>query len=104
LGIYLSKKKRGRINYLIWLATSWNIWKHRNNVIFSGITPNASTLLEDIKTFHGCCLVGGMPEILVFLSLIGVMIPWVLFLTPNICSYIVRDWVPLILPYNKLYL
>jgi hypothetical protein len=51
-GNLFKSKKGGRINHLIWLATYWNNWKHRNNVIlFNGITPNASTLLEDIKIF-----------------------------------------------------
>jgi hypothetical protein len=38
-----------RVHYLIWLATTWNIWKFRNNVIFNGTLPVVSTLLDDIK-------------------------------------------------------
>jgi hypothetical protein len=44
------KTKRGnRIRHLIWLATTWSIWKHRNNVVFNGGLPNASVLLENLK-------------------------------------------------------
>jgi hypothetical protein len=28
------KKDGGRVSRLIWLATTWSMWKHRNNVIF----------------------------------------------------------------------
>jgi hypothetical protein len=41
-------KKSGRVNRLIWLVTMWNIWKHRNNVIFNGAIPDAITLLNEI--------------------------------------------------------
>jgi hypothetical protein len=43
------KKGGGRVSRLIWLATMWSIWKHRNNVIFNGATPDATTLLNEIK-------------------------------------------------------
>jgi hypothetical protein len=42
-------KKGDRVSRLIWLATMWNIWRHRNNVIFNGAIPDAINLLNDIK-------------------------------------------------------
>jgi hypothetical protein len=50
-GNLFKKKKGGRINHLIWLATMWYIWKHRNNVVFNGTIQNASFILDDIKTY-----------------------------------------------------
>jgi hypothetical protein len=43
--------KGGRVNHLIWLATTWCVWNLRNQVVFNGASPSAITLLEDIKTF-----------------------------------------------------
>jgi hypothetical protein len=42
-------KDDGKIRFLVWLATTWNVWNLRNKVIFYGVTPEAATLLEDIK-------------------------------------------------------
>jgi hypothetical protein len=44
-----SKKGGGRISRLIWLATTWSIWRHRNNAIFKGITPDSKSLFNEIK-------------------------------------------------------
>jgi hypothetical protein len=49
-GDLVKAKKIARVSYLIWLPTTWNIWKLRNNVIFNGSTPDGSSLLDDIKT------------------------------------------------------
>jgi hypothetical protein len=43
------KKGGGWVSRLIWLATMWSLWKHRNNVIFNGAIPDATTLLNEIK-------------------------------------------------------
>jgi hypothetical protein len=43
--------KGGRVNHLIWLATTWCVWNLRNQVVFNGATPSATSLLVDIKTF-----------------------------------------------------
>ncbi|CAJ2637710.1 unnamed protein product [Trifolium pratense] len=48
-GDMVKSKKGERVRHLIWLATSWNIWKLRNSVIFKGALPNALLLLDDIK-------------------------------------------------------
>jgi hypothetical protein len=44
------KKEGGRVSRLIWLATTWSLWKHRNDVLFNGATPDASILVNIIKT------------------------------------------------------
>ncbi|PNX84435.1 hypothetical protein L195_g040495, partial [Trifolium pratense] len=44
----ITAKKGERVRHLFWLATTWNIWKLRNNVVFNGVIPNASSLVEDI--------------------------------------------------------
>jgi hypothetical protein len=48
-GDLFNVKDKGRIRYLVWLATTWNFWKTRNNVIFNGGIPDVLALLEDIK-------------------------------------------------------
>jgi hypothetical protein len=50
---YLDGLENGKsfILRVIWLAITWNIWKHRNNVVFNGIILNAFSLLDDIKTY-----------------------------------------------------
>ncbi|CAJ2639614.1 uncharacterized protein LOC123915271 [Trifolium pratense] len=42
-------KDKGRVRHLVWLATTWNLWKMRNNVIFQGVIPDSSALLDSIK-------------------------------------------------------
>jgi hypothetical protein len=58
-------KDDGRVCHLKWLATTSNIWKHKNNVIFNGVIP-------DTLMFFGCDLLIVMVEKLVFLFLVGV--------------------------------
>ncbi|XP_045809826.1 uncharacterized protein LOC123904180 [Trifolium pratense] len=48
-GELFNVKDKGRIRHLVWLATTWNLWKVRNNVIFNGDILDASALLEEIK-------------------------------------------------------
>ncbi|CAJ2673745.1 unnamed protein product [Trifolium pratense] len=48
-GDMIKTKKGGCVNHLIWLATSWSIWKLRNNVIFNGFIPNTTSLVDDVK-------------------------------------------------------
>jgi hypothetical protein len=50
-GTLFNYQKGGQTNHLIWLAPTWNIWKLRNQVAFNGVIPNASSLLQDIKSF-----------------------------------------------------
>jgi hypothetical protein len=42
-------KDDGRVRYLIWLATTWNIWKHRNNIVFNGVLSEAKLVIDEIK-------------------------------------------------------
>ncbi|KAK2410194.1 hypothetical protein QL285_045571 [Trifolium repens] len=42
-------KDDGKIRFLVWLATTWNVWNLRNKVICNGVNPEAATLLEAIK-------------------------------------------------------
>jgi hypothetical protein len=50
-GDLIKLKGDERVCHLIWLATTWNIWTLRNNVIFNGVVLDASSLLDDIKAF-----------------------------------------------------
>jgi hypothetical protein len=50
-GELVKTKKGARVSHLIWLATTWNLWKLRNNVLFNGALPDASSLVDDIKDF-----------------------------------------------------
>ncbi|CAJ2653429.1 unnamed protein product [Trifolium pratense] len=50
-GSLVKSKKGNQIRHLIWLATTWCLWKLRNNVVFNGALPDASKLVDDIKTF-----------------------------------------------------
>jgi hypothetical protein len=47
--LFCLKKGGGRVSRLIWLATTWSIWKLRNEVIFNEVIPDASTLVNNIK-------------------------------------------------------
>jgi hypothetical protein len=50
-GELLRLNKAGRrVNHLIWLAITWNIWKHRNQVIFQGANPDLIAIVNDIKS------------------------------------------------------
>ncbi|XP_045791976.1 uncharacterized protein LOC123886728 [Trifolium pratense] len=48
-GDFLKMKDKGRVRYLVWLATTWNIWNLRNKVIFKGNISDVSSLLKTIK-------------------------------------------------------
>jgi hypothetical protein len=48
-GELFNLKDAGKIRFLVWLATTWNVWNLRNKVIFNGDAPEPSTLLEAIK-------------------------------------------------------
>jgi hypothetical protein len=50
-GELVKTKKGARVSHLIWLATTWNLWKLRNNVLFNDALPDASSLVDDIKAF-----------------------------------------------------
>jgi hypothetical protein len=45
-----TKKGGRRVSRLIWLVAMWSIWKMRNDVIFKGVTPDATTIINEIKS------------------------------------------------------
>ena len=47
-----------RSRHLIWLATTWCLWRHRNNIVFRGDSVNASSLVEQIKYITWFWLIG----------------------------------------------
>jgi hypothetical protein len=65
-------KDGGRVRHLIWLVTTRKLWNLRNNVIFNGVIPDASLLLDDIKTSSGCDSLVATGVNFVLLCLIGV--------------------------------
>jgi hypothetical protein len=50
-GKLFGHQHKGRINHLIWLATTWCTWNLRNQVVFKGVTPDAPTLFKDIQFY-----------------------------------------------------
>jgi hypothetical protein len=50
-GKLFRNRKGARTSHLIWLATTWNLWKLRNDMIFKGVIPNATKIVEDIKSY-----------------------------------------------------
>ncbi|PNX71113.1 pantothenate synthetase [Trifolium pratense] len=50
-GEFFKVKDKGHVRHLVWLATTWNLWKMRNKVIFKGDIPDTAVLLDSIKLF-----------------------------------------------------
>jgi hypothetical protein len=45
--------KSHKVIHLIWLATTWCLWRLRNNVMFRGILPNLLIFIDQIMyIFH----------------------------------------------------
>jgi hypothetical protein len=45
----LFKSNKGKkIRHLIWLATTWSIWRMRNNIMFRGDIGNFTRLFDNI--------------------------------------------------------
>ncbi|CAJ2628180.1 unnamed protein product [Trifolium pratense] len=49
-GDFLKSNKCGRVRHLIWLTTTWCLWKLRNNIIFRGEVAGVSKLFDNITT------------------------------------------------------
>jgi hypothetical protein len=50
-GKLFQHQNKGRLKHLIWLTTTWCIWNLRNQVIFNGASPDATTLFDDIQFY-----------------------------------------------------
>jgi hypothetical protein len=50
-GALVKSKNGSRVRHLIWLATTWCIWKLRNQIVFNGAAPDVTQLVEEIKRF-----------------------------------------------------
>jgi hypothetical protein len=50
-GALVKSKKGNRVRHLIWLATTWCIWKLRNKIVFNGGAPNVSQIVDEIKYY-----------------------------------------------------
>ncbi|CAJ2672826.1 unnamed protein product [Trifolium pratense] len=48
-GSLVKVKKGMKVRHLIWLATTWCIWRMRNNILFRGEMANCSALVDSIK-------------------------------------------------------
>jgi hypothetical protein len=57
-GTTLKGATNKRSRHLIWLATTWCLWRHRNNIVFRGDSVNASSLVEQIKYIAWFWLIG----------------------------------------------
>ena len=46
----MGSKTRDSVWRSIWLACVWNIWTHRNNIVFQGVQPDWAKVLEGLKS------------------------------------------------------
>ncbi|CAJ2634610.1 unnamed protein product [Trifolium pratense] len=47
-GVLITGSNNERFRHIIWLATTWSIWRMRNNIIFRGDFVNVSSLVDQI--------------------------------------------------------
>jgi hypothetical protein len=50
-GALIKSRHSKRVRHLIWLATTWCIWRLRNKIVFNGGVPNVSQLVDEIKYY-----------------------------------------------------
>jgi hypothetical protein len=48
-GDIIKSKKGNRVRHLIWLATTWCIWRLRNNIVFRGKVADYAVLVDNIN-------------------------------------------------------
>ncbi|PNY05892.1 ribonuclease H [Trifolium pratense] len=70
-GGIVKSKKGEKVKHLIWLVTTWCIWRLRNNIIFRGALADCAQLVDQIK-----------------------LISWVWFIgrSGRHCPYLYSDW------------
>jgi hypothetical protein len=47
-GDLLKGSNNKKFRHIIWLATTWSIWRKRNNILFRGEFVNVSSLVDQI--------------------------------------------------------
>jgi hypothetical protein len=50
-GSMIKSKKSKHVRHLIWLATTWCIWKLITLVVFIATLPNVSQYIDEVKVF-----------------------------------------------------
>jgi hypothetical protein len=57
-GRLIKGKKQKRLKHIIWLATTWCIWRAHNNIIFRGALVNIPSLINHIFYFSWFWFIG----------------------------------------------
>jgi hypothetical protein len=57
-GEFLKGGSTKKCRHIIWLATTWSLWKMRNNIIFRGEVVNISSLVDHIIYFAWFWFIG----------------------------------------------
>jgi hypothetical protein len=47
-----------KVRQLIWLATTWCLWRIRNNIMFRGVLPNLLILVDQIMDISWFWFIG----------------------------------------------
>lgn len=53
---FFGGKRKKWFRPLIWHATIWCIWLHRNKVVFQGVVPDVQTVIHQIQGLSGLVL------------------------------------------------
>jgi hypothetical protein len=59
-GRILKGKKTKGLWHIIWLATTWCIWRSRNNILFKGDSVNVSSLFNNILYIAWLWFIGSL--------------------------------------------
>jgi hypothetical protein len=74
-GTCLKGSHNKKHRHIIWLATTWCIWRKRNNIVFRGESMNISSLVEQIIYIAWFWYIGRGEIVLMYLFPIGVQVP-----------------------------